>query len=256
MMKNKLKKYIIILICGILLGFILSVVTATQERKNNNILSLLYAQEQLENSNEQIIQTQTNLQSVQSDLLLIKDEIKTLEKDLEKTFVLMKKLKHKMDYIRSINPKISEQQAWEIVKSIQIEIIKYPYLDFDTVFAQCQQESTFDPNAIGKDGDSGLMQIMPNTGGDIARKLGYKNYDPSILFDIKTNIKFGVFYLHEKYIEASKIAKNEETIMRLALVSYNAGKGNSLPHYKRYGNYYNDYHEKVLKHLVFINKDI
>lgn len=55
-------------------------------------------------------------------------------------------------------------------------------------------ESSFNTAAESSVGARGLMQLMPDTAGDIARKLGMGNdYD---LWDAETNIRFGCYYLN------------------------------------------------------------
>ena len=83
------------------------------------------------------------------------------------------------------------------------------------VFAIIRVESGFDSNAQSGKGATGLMQITTETGKYIAEKLKVVNYD---LFDAKTNIRFGCFYvryLTDGFADA-----------RTAIAAYNAGEGN------------------------------
>lgn len=57
-------------------------------------------------------------------------------------------------------------------------------------------ESRGNPNAVSHKGAIGLMQILPETGEQIARELGELNWNKDKLFDIRTNIRYGVYYLH------------------------------------------------------------
>ncbi len=83
------------------------------------------------------------------------------------------------------------------------------------VFAVVKTESNFNQNAQSSAGAVGLMQITPKTAGYIASMRKVAHYD---LFDPKTNVDFGCFYL--KYL-IDKF-KNLDT----ALCAYNAGEGN------------------------------
>ena len=58
-------------------------------------------------------------------------------------------------------------------------------------------ESSFDPSAVSRLGARGLMQLMEDTAGWIAHKLGEDDaaYTFERLFDPETNIRFGTWYL-------------------------------------------------------------
>jgi soluble lytic murein transglycosylase-like protein len=57
-------------------------------------------------------------------------------------------------------------------------------------------ESQWYANALGADGDSGLMQILPSTAQWIAGRMGLAVYD---LYDPLTNLTMGAWYLHLLY---------------------------------------------------------
>ena len=76
-------------------------------------------------------------------------------------------------------------------------------------------ESSFNPNAKSDKGAIGLMQITPKTGEYISKMLNVDEYD---LYNPKTNIEFGGYYL--KYL--INRFQNTET----AVCAYNAGEGN------------------------------
>lgn len=65
--------------------------------------------------------------------------------------------------------------------------------------AQACVESKFNPDALGRDNDIGLYQIIPATAKDI-NKAYFKiaDFEHSMLFDIELNCRFGAYYL--KYI--------------------------------------------------------
>lgn len=73
-------------------------------------------------------------------------------------------------------------------------------------------ESKFLPEARGKRGPRGLMQIMPRTGREIARQLGriYRPHDPEF------NIHAGTFY----FARMMRRFRNDPS---LALAAYNVG---------------------------------
>ena len=83
------------------------------------------------------------------------------------------------------------------------------------VFAVIKTESGFDENAVSAKGAKGLMQITDETGAYIAAKLRIVSYD---LFEPRTNIRFGCYYLRyllDYYNQDEK----------LCICAYNAGMG-------------------------------
>lgn len=96
-------------------------------------------------------------------------------------------------------------------------IVKYSQdfnVDPTLASAVIYTESHFNPNSISRVGARGLMQIMPATASGIAQRLGEKTVGD--LFDPETNIRYGIFYLHEKLI----IYNNN---IDAVLTAYNAG---------------------------------
>lgn len=67
--------------------------------------------------------------------------------------------------------------------------------------------------ATSPKGAMGRLQIMPGTGKEIAKELGYESYD---LRDPETNLEFGTHYL-------AKMLERWDGNIQLALASYNAG---------------------------------
>ena len=65
-------------------------------------------------------------------------------------------------------------------------------------------------------GAQGLMQIMPNTGRWIAKKLGQGEFKTEDLHDMKTNIRFGTFYL-------KSVSDDLDGSQAMASAAYNAG---------------------------------
>ena len=84
------------------------------------------------------------------------------------------------------------------------------------VFGLMRQESMLDKNAQSPVGARGLMQIMPDTGRQIARKLNEPWQSASSLFDPDTNIKYGTFYYKQ-------LLDRFNGNFALAAAAYNAG---------------------------------
>lgn len=93
-------------------------------------------------------------------------------------------------------------------------------LDSAWVYGLIRQESRFLMDARSSVGASGLMQIMPNTGRWIARKLGVSDFRTEQLSELPTNLRFGTFYLKSVYddLDSSPV---------LASAAYNAGPNRS-----------------------------
>jgi soluble lytic murein transglycosylase-like protein len=86
-----------------------------------------------------------------------------------------------------------------------------PYL----VFAMVRQESAFDAEARSRAGARGLMQMMPSTGRELARRLGLR-YSTSRLNDPDFSIRLGTQYFRQVL---DMFGGNQE----LALAGYNGG---------------------------------
>lgn len=91
-------------------------------------------------------------------------------------------------------------------------------LDWRLVLAVMKVESGFSRDAESDKGATGLMQIMPVTGGEVAKVLDIKD-----VAHPKNNIHGGVFYLRRLYNLFDGAAEPER--IRLMLAAYNAGVG-------------------------------
>ena len=89
-------------------------------------------------------------------------------------------------------------------------------LDPAVVFGLMRQESMLDKNAQSPVGARGLMQIMPDTGRQIARKLNEPWSSADSLFNPDTNIKYGTFYYKQ-------LLNRFNGNFALAAAAYNAG---------------------------------
>lgn len=105
----------------------------------------------------------------------------------------------------------------------QNEIVTYANknnIDPFLVAAVIKNESGFKPGAVSPVGAIGMMQIMPETGEWIARQMGLSSYRMQQLYDPKTNIRMGCWYLSELKYEF-------RGNMVLQMLAYNAGRGNT-----------------------------
>jgi soluble lytic murein transglycosylase len=89
-------------------------------------------------------------------------------------------------------------------------------VESNIIWALMKQESAFNPTAKSRSGASGLMQLMPNTAKEEAKRLKMQQYK---INDLHDNISLGASYL-------SRQMKTFGDTER-ALAAYNAGPGNA-----------------------------
>ena len=91
-------------------------------------------------------------------------------------------------------------------------------LDPFLVLSVIKQESSFDKDATSKKSAKGLMQISNITGEWASETLELDDFQIDDLYDEKTNIMIGTWYLNKLIKQFGDID--------LALAAYNAGSGN------------------------------
>lgn len=96
------------------------------------------------------------------------------------------------------------------------------------IHAVTRQESLFNPNAVSPAGARGLMQLMPGTAQETAKRLGLP-YARERLHEENYNIQLGASYLQRmiSYFGGSHV---------LAVAAYNAGPGNVNKWLNRFGD--------------------
>jgi soluble lytic murein transglycosylase len=112
---------------------------------------------------------------------------------------------------RDILTTIFPLEYWDLIQKNAAQHKLDPYL----VAALMAQESTFVPTIKSSAGAYGLMQMMPPTGRQYARKLKLR-YSLKLLTTPETAIRMGTMYLADKIREFGSV--------HLALASYNAGE--------------------------------
>lgn len=90
--------------------------------------------------------------------------------------------------------------------------------DLDVYFlaALIRQESEFDAHAVSRAKAIGLTQVLPSTGRELSRKLGYRRFAISMLRHPEVNLNMGTYYLR-------KLVDSLDGHIEAALASYNAG---------------------------------
>ncbi len=101
------------------------------------------------------------------------------------------------------------------------EIATRQDVDKFLVKAVIRRESGFDPFVYGRAGEIGLMQVTPAAGRDWARALGRRDFQPEQLWDPRTNIEAGTWYLGR----ALQRWQGQNDPLPFALAEYNAGLG-------------------------------
>ncbi len=87
--------------------------------------------------------------------------------------------------------------------------------------AMARQESGLNPNAVGKNGEIGLIQVKPSTARDPG--FGVAGVDPATLSDPKSNTMFGAQYLAARAKAAGVTDWNDRQQLAKALMAYNGG---------------------------------
>jgi soluble lytic murein transglycosylase len=77
------------------------------------------------------------------------------------------------------------------------------------------EESAFNPLAVSRVGARGLLQVMPATGEELARRMGVRNFRSDRLFEPALNLRLGCVYLRDQVDRLGSLP--------VALAAYNAG---------------------------------
>ncbi len=88
----------------------------------------------------------------------------------------------------------------------------------ELIYGVIKEESGFDNAAFSTSKAHGLMQLMPATAREIAHDLSFSDFELKDLFDPKTNIQMGSYYLCQRLEQFGDL--------RLAIASYHGGPGN------------------------------
>jgi soluble lytic murein transglycosylase len=97
------------------------------------------------------------------------------------------------------------------------------------VHALIRQESNFDPKAVSRAKAKGLMQLMPATASETARKLQVAYSETKLTADPGFNVKLGRAYLQ-------KLLQDFDGSYPLALAGYNAGPGRPRAWVREFGD--------------------
>ena len=107
------------------------------------------------------------------------------------------------------------QRYDELIRSVAIA----DHLDPMLVKAVVWRESRFDPKKYGGAGERGLMQVSEKAANEWARENKIDNFRVEQLFDPKTNIDAGTWYLRRAF----EHWETQSEPLPFALAEYNAG---------------------------------
>ena len=99
--------------------------------------------------------------------------------------------------------------------SVLRQVAAQEHVDPLLVAAIIRQESAFDPHATSRTDARGLMQVQPTVGRELARTLGFPDFDPAMLWIGPVNLVLGIHHF------AAAMARYPEPERSLA--AYNAG---------------------------------
>jgi soluble lytic murein transglycosylase-like protein len=119
-------------------------------------------------------------------------------------------------YLKERRTGLSETEIAQVAATIVREANIYG-IDPNLVMAVIHIESRGNAFALSPVGAMGLMQIMPPTGEELAKRLDIPWRGPQTLFDPLLNIRMGVAYLEQ--------LESRYESMSTALAAYNWGPG-------------------------------
>jgi soluble lytic murein transglycosylase len=102
-----------------------------------------------------------------------------------------------------------------LIRSVALE----HHLDPMLVKAVVWRESRFDPKKHGTHGERGLMQVSEQAANEWARENRIAGFNPDQLFEPKTNLEAGAWYLHRALAHWD----HQSDPIPFALAEYNAG---------------------------------
>jgi soluble lytic murein transglycosylase len=102
-----------------------------------------------------------------------------------------------------------------LIRSVALE----HHLDPMLVKAVVWRESRFDPKKHGSHGERGLMQVSERAANEWAVESKIAGFQPDQLFQSKTNLEAGTWYLHR----AMQHWEHQPDPIPFALAEYNAG---------------------------------
>jgi soluble lytic murein transglycosylase len=153
-------------------------------------------------------------------------DLAAMEKENGRLYVAIDSARRAVPLYTQLDPDSVPRSVWDLLyplpwwNEVREEAAREgldPYL----VAGLIRQESLFNEHVISHAKAYGLMQILPSTGRQLARKMGVAPYSTASLFIPRINIKMGVHYL--KQLIDSCDGRVED-----ALAAYNAGESRQV----------------------------
>lgn len=150
-----------------------------------------------------------------------------------------KQIEEPAEPVAIVIDELPEPETWDVPLEHDLQLFiadlcEEVNIDPELVLAMIEQESQWNPEAVGDGGRSlGLLQIQPRWHSARMDKLGCDD-----LLDPYQNVLVGIDILAEKMAKYDTIGE--------ALTAYNAGDYGAYVHYFSKGIYANDYAKEVL----------
>lgn len=122
-----------------------------------------------------------------------------------------------VEFLRERHTGLAEAEVPRVAATL-VRAAEQHELDLDLLLALIFVESSGYNFAVSSVGARGLMQIMPRTGEELARRLGRPWSGPDALFDPVLNLELGTAYLRQ-------LLNRYDGHLEKALTAYNAGPG-------------------------------
>jgi soluble lytic murein transglycosylase-like protein len=122
-----------------------------------------------------------------------------------------------VEYLSSRDTGLVREEIDALARALVLEARSHR-LDLALVMAVMHVESRYHNFALSPAGAVGLMQILPSTGEELARREGIPWRGPQTLLDPVTNVRLGIAYLRE-------LADRYRGDLQAALAAYNWGPG-------------------------------
>jgi soluble lytic murein transglycosylase len=143
---------------------------------------------------------------------------------------LAKKLDHHHNAVRIAKKALQDNiMITDYAYPTMLNYVKNVDVEWALVHGLIRQESAFDLRARSPVGASGLMQLMPATAAETARKAGIAHQHDWLVSRPEHNVKLGSLYL-------AQMLRRYDGNYALALAAYNAGPGRVDKWVKQFGD--------------------